>query len=319
MHRITFPVDVVITWVDGSDPTWRSEFEHWADLERPGDRNDHAVHEARYASHDELRYVLRSIWMYAGWVRRIFIVTADQKPNWLQTDERLSVVSHRNILPASALPTFNSHSIESRLHHIDGLAEHFVYLNDDMFLGRPLLREQFFTSNGLSRFFESDARIPLDTGTPSLAADTGARRGRALIETDFGVTVTHKLHHAPYALRRSVLKQIEQRYHDVVAATTASRFRHPDDLSIPSAFAHHYGYLTGQAIPGHLRVGYENLGSAKLKLFLDRVRLGAEFDVFCINETEQWQRSRDSADELLNEFLEHYFAVASPWETTPER
>lgn len=319
LDRIAFPIDMVITWVDGSEETWRSAFQHWSDLERPGDRNDHAVHEARYTSHDELRYVLRSIWMNAGWVRRIHVVTADQQPDWLQTDERLRLVSHRDILPPEALPTFNSHAIESRLHHIDDLAEHFIYFNDDMFLGRPVLPGQFFTSSGLSRFFDSDARIPLNTGGPSLAADTGARRGRGLIEADFSLTVTHKLHHAPYALRRSVLDDIEERYQEVVSATTASRFRHPDDLSIPSAFAHHYAYLTGRAVPGDLKVGYENLGSAKLKLFLDRVRLGAEFDVICVNETERWERSQDSAEAMFSEFLEHYFAVASPWEMATPR
>ena len=41
-------------------------------------------------------------------------------------------------LPADALPTFSSHAIESRLHHVPDLAEHFLYSNDDMFFGRPV-------------------------------------------------------------------------------------------------------------------------------------------------------------------------------------
>ena len=36
------------------------------------------------------------------------------------------------------LPTHNSHAVESQLHHIPGIAEHFLYSNDDMFFGRPL-------------------------------------------------------------------------------------------------------------------------------------------------------------------------------------
>ena len=314
IERVRFDIDAVITWVDGDDEGWRASFEHHRGIEQPDARDDHAAHPSRYTSHDELRYLLRSIWMHAGWVRRIFVVTADQQPDWLIPDERLVLVSHRDLLPADALPTFNSHAIESRLHHIDGLSEHFIYFNDDMFLGRALRPEQFFTPNGLSRFFDSDARIPDDTGAPALAADTAARRGRAIIEAEFGTTVTHKLHHAPYALRRSVMAEVEERFAEVVSATTRSRFRHPNDLSIPSAFAHHYAFMTGRAVPGDLRIAYENLGSRKLGLFLDRIRLGADAEVFCINETERWETSETRAHAQATEFLEHYFAIASPWE-----
>ena len=31
-----------------------------------------------------------------------------------------------------------SYAIETALHRIDGLSEHFLYLNDDVFLGRPV-------------------------------------------------------------------------------------------------------------------------------------------------------------------------------------
>ena len=309
------PVDVVYTWVDGDDPTWRTEFEHWKHIDDPDRRGDHAAHASRYASRDELRYSLRSLWSNAGWVRHVYIVTADQVPDWLHQDDRLTVVPHHSIFPHEWLPTFNSHAIESRLHHIDGLAEHFVYLNDDMFLGRQVAPGRFFTPNGLSRFFESGARVPtVATGSPDLAVDTAARRGQRLIEDAFGVTVTHKLHHAPYALRRSVMFEVEERFREVVEATSRQRFRHPDDLSIPSAFAHHYGFCTGRAVPGDLHVGYENLGSRRLGLFLRRALLGRDFDAFCINETETWESDPARAAASVRSFLARYFPVPSPWE-----
>lgn len=317
--RMREPIDVVYTWVDGDDPAWRAEFEHWRSIDRPEQRGDHAAHDSRYASRDELRYSLRSLWANAGWVRHVYVVTAGQVPEWLRGDERLTIVPHHSIFPAEWLPTFNSHSIESRLHHIDGLAEHFVYFNDDMFLGRPLASTRFFTPNGLSRYFESEARVPVNSaGGPDLAVDTAARRGQQIIENEFGVTITHKLHHAPYALRRSVMAEVEERFSDVVSATSRRRFRHPDDLSIPSAFAHHYAFCTGRAIPGELHVGYENLGSRRLGLFLRRAWLGRDFDAFCINETERRENDPARADALVAAFLERYFPVPSPWErSTP--
>ena len=314
LSRFREPIDVVYTWVDGEDPVWSSSLAKWKRDEGADRRGDHAAHSSRYTSHDELRYSLRSVWLNAGWVRRIYVVTADQVPDWLIEDDRLRIVSHREILPPEALPTFNSHAIESRLHHIEGLAEHFIYFNDDMFLGRAVTPEQFFTPNGLSRFFESEARVPTSSGRPDLAVDTAARRGQRLIDEEFGTVVTHKLHHAPYSLRRSAMTEVEQRYPTVVRATTARRFRHPEDLSIPSAFAHHYGFVTGRAVPGHLHIGYENLGSRNLTLFLRRALLGRDFDAFCINETERWETDPELATAQVMTFFERYFPVRSPWE-----
>src|SRR6185437_2978941 len=126
--------------------------------------NHTAVHQSRYVSRDELRYSLRSVAMYAGWVGRIFIVTDQQMPPWLDTDHpQIEVVDHSAIFTdRSALPVFNSHAIESQLHHIPGLSERYLYLNDDVFLGRPVEPELFFHGNGLSKFFLSPLTLDID-------------------------------------------------------------------------------------------------------------------------------------------------------------
>jgi hypothetical protein len=313
------PIDVVYTWVDGDDPEWRRSFETWRAHDRADRRDDHATHPSRYASHDELRYSLRSLWLNAGWVRRIYIVTADQRPPWLVEDDRLRVVSHAEIFPADALPTFNSHAIEARLHHIGGLAEHFIYFNDDVMVGRPLRPSAFVTPNGLSRFFESEARVPPPTaGTADLAVDTAARIGQALIRDRFGLVPAFKMHHAPHALRRSVLFDLEAEFDEVVKRTVYSRFRHPQDVSIASAFAHHFGFCTGRAVPGSLRVGYQNLGSRRLGMWLRRLELARDYDVFCVNETERWETDPELADRQFRQFLANYFPLPSPWEATPD-
>lgn len=54
------------------------------------------------------------------------------------------------IFPSKYLPTFNCNPIELNFHRIPGLAEKFVYFNDDMFLLRPVEPEIFF-KNGLPR------------------------------------------------------------------------------------------------------------------------------------------------------------------------
>ena len=61
--------------------------------------------------------------MFAPWIRKIFIVTNGQIPNWLKLEnQRVEVISHSQIFTQqSDLPTFSSRAIESHLHRIPGL------------------------------------------------------------------------------------------------------------------------------------------------------------------------------------------------------
>ncbi|MFJ9753171.1 hypothetical protein [Streptomyces chartreusis] len=62
---------------------------------------------SRYTSHDELKNALRSLTMYDDFVRHIYLVTDGQKPQWLDdTTSGITVVDHRDIFPADALPLF---------------------------------------------------------------------------------------------------------------------------------------------------------------------------------------------------------------------
>lgn len=56
----------------------------------------------------------------------------------------MHIVLHRDIIPEKYLPTFNSTTIEMFLCKIDGLAEHFIYSNDDMLPMNKMDVEDFF-------------------------------------------------------------------------------------------------------------------------------------------------------------------------------
>lgn len=99
----------------------------------------------RFLDNEELKYSLRSVEMYAPWIHHIFIVTDRQRPKWLDTDnEKISIVDHSEIMPKEIIPCFNSAVIERYIGFIPGLSEHFLYANDDVFIGKPVTKDFFF-------------------------------------------------------------------------------------------------------------------------------------------------------------------------------
>lgn len=315
------PVDLVYTWVDGSDPAWLA-----AKQEALGgavdDLDPAALDEARFRSRDELRYSLRSVEMFAPWVRRIHLVTAGQVPDWLDVDHpRIRLVDHRDLFAdPSVLPVFNSHAIESQLHRIPGLTEQYVYMNDDVFFGRPVGPELFFHGNGLAKFFPSTAVIGLGPRHPDdPPVVSAAKNNRLLVEQAFGRTVTHQFQHAPHPQLRSVLEEMERTWPEDFARVAASKFRHPEDLSIASSLHHYVAYARGKAVPGRLEYLYLDLVHPQAARRLTRLLTRRDHDVFCLNDTVTSPAEAARQAELLEHFLTRYFPVPSSFERTDRK
>lgn len=310
------PIDAVYTWVDGGDPEWRARKTEALSRMHLGGLNGYSANDERYRTHDELRYSLRSLDYFAPWINHVYLVTAGQVPKWLDTSNpRITVVSHQEIFPEGALPTFNSHAIEARLHHIPGLSEHFLYLNDDVFFGRQVKPELFFEGSGLSRFFLSEQEVDGDLpNSADLPVDSAAKQNRALIEQRFGRTVRFKFKHAAHPERVSTLRQLEQDFPAKHAETSRSQFRSPSDISIPSSLAHYYGYMIGAAVPGNLKYRYCDIGEASAQAKLLRLLRDRDADVFCLNEIGGASIDLASQDQLVQQFLQAYFPVPSSFE-----
>ncbi|AGL20393.1 hypothetical protein L083_6883 [Actinoplanes sp. N902-109] len=318
--RIGFPIDVVYTWVDGSDLEWQAR--KAAALGRNdwlGEASRLAHNNSRFASRDELRYSLRSLHCFAPWVNHIYLVTDDQVPEWLDpAAPGITLVSHREIFgDTGTLPTFNSQAIESRLHRIPGLSEHFLYLNDDVFLGRPVSPELFFTPGGLTRFFPSNAQVDAAPRRPDdPPADSAGKNNRELIRTAFGRVLSRKMMHTPHPSRISILREIEERFSAYVSATAGHQFRHPDDIAMLSSLQQYYAYLTGRAAPGTIAYTYADLANPATPFKLARLLRHRDLDTFCLNDTDSDDAVAAEQVALLAEFLPAYLPFASPYERT---
>ncbi|WP_436526977.1 stealth family protein [Actinoplanes sp. HUAS TT8] len=321
--RIDFPIDVVYTWVDGGDPDWRRRRER-ALAENPWVReiDREAANDSRWTSRDELRYSMRALHAFAPWVRHVHLVTDDQVPAWLDLDHpRLTVVDHAEIFGDTGVrPTFNSQAVESRLHHVPGLAEHFLYLNDDVILGRPVTPDLFFTAGGLTRFFPSPSLVDLaPRGPGDRPADAAAKNNRRLIRETFGRVLTRKMMHTPHAARRSVLAEIEARFAGEVGGTAGHQFRHPDDVSVLSSLQQYYAYLSGRAVPGTIRHRYADLADPWTPLKLAGLLRDRDADTFCLNDVDSPDAAFAEQVALLADFLPAYLPFPSPFELREPR
>lgn len=142
-----FDIDIVIMWVDGSDPQWLKEKAKY--------RNDSfSVDDAinRYRDWDNLQYIFRGIEQFMPWVNRVHLITWGHLPNWLNHEnDKLNIVRHEDFIPNECLPVFNANPIEINLHRINNLSDKFILFNDDMFVVRKVSRSIFFSKDGLPR------------------------------------------------------------------------------------------------------------------------------------------------------------------------
>ncbi|XP_060594988.1 exopolysaccharide phosphotransferase SCO2594-like [Ruditapes philippinarum] len=116
IQGVSGPVDLVLTWVNGSDPAFIDEMIRF-------DLRNKSFMPKRYRDWGTLRYALRSVERNADWFRNVYIVTNGQIPTWLNLKyHRVKLVTHTEIFKnKSHLPNLQfsgnrkSHSSNSRV------------------------------------------------------------------------------------------------------------------------------------------------------------------------------------------------------------
>ncbi|RZI85086.1 MAG: hypothetical protein EOP38_06285 [Rubrivivax sp.] len=332
--------DLVYLWVDGSDPAWLERKNRaLAAAGRP--QAAASTSDTRFQDNDELRYSLRSVERYAPWVRRVHILTDRQTPCWLDTHHpKVHVVDHRDVFEnPSHLPSFSSRAIEANIHRIPGLAEHFIYLNDDMFFGRRVKPKHFFQHDGRAQVFVTRSRprrMPWDLDEDQLPPGMDPLHHNAIIASrkavkrQTGTAVHFEFRHLARAMVKSHLEAMERdHYGPELRATMAAPFRGPGSVLIHSLFNFHT-LATGTSIPVKLRSPrtqaslknaiHRRLGTLS-GLFVDLAdadhlcRLAAiereRPHMFCINQSPGTQVSATRACSAL---LERMFPARSSFE-----
>ena len=247
-----YPIDAVITWVDGDDPEHRRKRMEYVTGKRENLHIDVAG-ETRYRSVGEIAWCVASINRFAPWIRRIFIVTDNQNPhieefmnhNFGDCQIPIQIVDHKEIFEGyeQYLPTFNSLSIISMLWRIKEMSDHFICFNDDLFLIKPVQPADFFEggrpiANGywhltwtarLLRFL----RRKKNGHKTVTFRDFMMRAGEALHMNKF-----IRMVHTPHPLTRSSFAEIwfDKDFPGLLESNIQYRFRHKRQFSACALF-----------------------------------------------------------------------------------
>ena len=301
-------IDLVYLWVDGSDPNWVAKKNQYLD------KKVNTI--GRYDDNQELKYSLRSVEKHLPWIRKIFVVTDQQVPAFLNPDHpKIQIVDLKEILPKAILPVFNSNIIEHFLYKIPDLSEHFLYANDDMFVNADL-EPSFFFKEGLPIMrmlydpitsYKNNLKSALNININSyrLAIENAYK----LFQKKFNVLYPVKDHHNINAYLRSDYKTVvEELFKEEIQATHTNRFRQKTDIQ--RILIYYYGIKNKTGILKYVK----RKESSRIKVH--KINYQAYIDkynpqLFCLNDSEH---ANDDHRAQIEPFLKKLFPDKSTFE-----
>lgn len=253
--KIENDIDVVIPWVDGSDPLHQKKLRGFLTKDQ---KFDNKSFRTRYDQVEEIEYAIKSILKFAPYVRKIFLVTDNQIPNFLKNADskeefkKVVVVDHKEIFIGyeKYLPVFNSNSIETMLFKIPDLSERFIYFNDDVFLIKDTVPEDFFINGypvvrGVWETYDTE-KIHKNLGYKFLNLlntnlkknKVGYKKAQQNIVKELGFKRYLKLDHTPCSIRKSVLENYFKANPDKLLSNIKYKFRHHSYFLVQSLVNH---------------------------------------------------------------------------------
>lgn len=299
-----FPIDIVYTWA-----------------------GENSSFNKRTSYNNELKYSLRSVLKYAPWVNRIFILMNPPKqiPSWFnfnsEYSKKITVLDQTSTFPQRYnLPCTNSNSIETTLQNIPGLSEHFVYFNDDVFLGQPVKYTEFFTRDGKA--------IVSDTVLKTV--HMVQQNKKDILKIKYPPTVKRFYPHIPIPLIKSQIVKYHKDYPEYIEWVRTQRARTGIGCKIckdfnmicPCAQQHHivtkYMYDNDKAVVKNFNLhkstscrngSYIN---SKCIHMLDNIYKNPP-KFFCINDTTDDPSQKEYVRNKMNEFFEKFYKADVPF------
>nr|WP_315483858.1 Stealth CR1 domain-containing protein [uncultured Undibacterium sp.] len=321
MNQSKDTIDIVYLWVDGADPLWRRKRQHALSHSNDLARKKLARYgdvAGRYRDNQELRFNLRALEKFFPDHGHIYLVTDGQIPSWLNYSAGITLIDHTSIIPATALPVFDSGHIESYLHHIPNLSEKFIYLNDDVFFGAPVDADDWFGEHGVA-VFKEQTQVP---DYNSLQKDETALVNASILSKQWlqqrypSYQHVHRIFaHAPRPMLKHVLMELEKEAPELFEQVRQTVFRDWQRPPIVPDLVPRWMLHRGLAHLKELDYRYVCSGDADAEQqFNSLIESFGKLAFFCINDTSD---NADSADPQLTRIsasLEQLLPFASRFE-----
>jgi len=299
-------IDFVVTWVDGSDPIWRekkAKYDGSVNTSKNSMNSDKA-----YREWGTFKYWFRGVEKFAPWVNKVYLVTDNQKPEWLDINsDKFEIIDHRQIINNEYLPVFSANPIESNLHNIPGLSEQFVFFNDDMYLTAPVEPTDFFSEEGLPKYNTALSPIiperygtgnfqinDMEIITSHFSRDAIFKNGKFLsLKQGYKQVIKSLLYrnskficgfwesHLPYPSLKSTFIEVWEKERAILEKTSASRFRNPSDTNV-------WLFKYWQIASGKYAIGDSKLGALFSLDDADeafwQLMLSQKYKIMCIND-----------------------------------
>ena len=298
IEKIT-TVDIVITYVNGLDPVWQSDYEKYT---------NQPVLEKRFRDWGTLRYLFRGIAENMSFIRKVHLVVSheSQVPEWVNRDE-VHVVLHKDIIPAEFLPTFNCNPIEMHLHRIEGLDEEYLYFNDDMFPMSKCKPTDFFR-NGRGVLGVSHHLFAMNMFKKICRnSDRLARRALGLKKSIFFL----RPQHICSPLLKRACMDVYSRVPAEIAKTAASRVR--DEKNLNQYLFLDYMYLKGLLINKRHSKKHFSVGITSVTQLHDFITKPSH-KLACINDVQLPEERYVELRKALLDAFEERFPQKSKYE-----
>ena len=295
-------IDLVYLWCNLDDPNFKQRKENFL----KGQIIDkEANNVCRFTDNGELKYSLRSVELYAPWVNKIYIVTDNQIPDWLNLNyPKIKIINQNDILPQSAIPCFNSIAIEHSIKNIPNLEEHFIYANDDMFFNDYTPPEFFFNKKGcpISRFRKKRKKRYYTLYEYAL------NNAENLIYKKFKINLNFEPHHNIDAYLKSEVINCYETFKSEIDKTINSHFRNKENVERAIYQKYFIAHKKGE----FKRVSKVDCKLNPIKRLINLIKKEYKKDSCLI-----FPQGRN-IEETLNKFKPHLFCINDSEETTNE-
>ena len=291
-------MDIVITYVDGNDPVWKQDYEKYTNV---------PVMEKRFRDWGTLKYLLRGVEKNMPFIRNVYLVVShpSQVPQWAD-QENLKVVLHKDIIPQDHLPTFNSNTIETHLHRIEGLDEEYLYFNDDLFPVAPCSPEDFFRDGkgvlGFKKHF-------LALGMYKKICRNSDRLARKALGLKPECTFLRPQHICTAMLRSECERLYDIVKDDILKSLSRTRTEH----NVTQYMFLVYQYLKGRMINERISSKHCSVALASPEKVAEYI-LSPKRNVLCINDVRLDEKKYEALRKVIHESFEKVFPQKSKFE-----